>query len=107
LHETEEEFAAALGLPTIEAKRELIQVVREVLVRDGPLMGSQQPALQQRGNPVDTRHQLGGILPPPAQSGDLTRVAFAVQTGVTLPTIGVNRAARFDTVLHEGMKATG
>ena len=47
LHETEEELATAFRLPAIEAKREFIQVVRQVLVRHCALVGAQYPSLQE------------------------------------------------------------
>jgi hypothetical protein len=44
----------------IEAEGELVQVVVEVCVADRPLVGSQQPALEQGGYAVNSRHELVG-----------------------------------------------
>ena len=41
LGETEEELAATFGSPPVEAKSELIEVVVEVLLTDGALVGAQ------------------------------------------------------------------
>jgi len=40
LHEAVEKFAAVSGTPPVESESELVQVVIEVLVTDGSLMGS-------------------------------------------------------------------
>lgn len=54
LHEPPE---ARPGTPVVavEAPRELVQVEVEVLSRGGALVGPVEPALEQRGNPVDVR----------------------------------------------------
>ena len=46
LHETVEELSAALRSSTVESEREFVEVVLEMFMADGTLMGSQQPALE-------------------------------------------------------------
>ena len=46
LYEPEKEFAPVAGRSTIEAKRELIEVVVQMLTTNGTLMRAQQPTLQ-------------------------------------------------------------
>ena len=49
LHETIEQFAAVPRPPTVEPEGELVEVVVEMRVRHGALMGAKQPALEQGG----------------------------------------------------------
>jgi hypothetical protein len=44
-----------LRFSSVEAESELIQAVRQVLVADGALMGSQEPAFQQCGDSMHAR----------------------------------------------------
>lgn len=41
--------------PTVEPEGVLIQVVVEMFTADSALMSTQQPALEERGHPVNTR----------------------------------------------------
>ena len=47
LDEPIEEFAAAFGFAAVETEGELVQVVVQMFVAHGALMGAQQPALEQ------------------------------------------------------------
>ena len=55
LEEPVEEQAAVIRAATVEAERELVQVVIELLRANGALVGTEQPALQQRGDDPDGR----------------------------------------------------
>src|SRR5437870_4660509 len=68
---------------------------------DGPLMRAQQPAFQQRDDPMDARQQFRRVALA-AQDRDLTSVAFAVERQVAQPTIRMYHAARRNRLLHEG-----
>src|SRR5207249_3476486 len=68
---------------------------------DGPLMRAQQPAFQQRDDPMDARQQFRRVALA-AQDRDLTSVAFAVEGEVAQPTIRMYHAARRNRLLHEG-----
>ena len=46
LDKAEKQLASVLGGPTVEAKRELVQVVVQMCVTHGALMGAQQPPLE-------------------------------------------------------------
>src|SRR5437879_3485258 len=105
LHQPEEELAAAFRRPAIEAKREFIQVIRQMPRCHRALVRTQYPPLQERGNPVYTRQQLGRFLPASPQSRDLPLVAFGLQARVALPAVGVNRAAWIDAILHKRVQA--
>ena len=63
LEETIEKFAARPRSPTVEAERELVQAGVQILVTDNPLMSPEQPALQQRGDTMDSRQQPARQLP--------------------------------------------
>ena len=56
LRETEEEFAAAFRSPPIEAERELIQIVVEVLLTDRTLVGPHEPPFEEGDHQVDPGH---------------------------------------------------
>src|SRR2546430_4501491 len=60
---------------------------------DGPLMRAQQPAFQQRDDPMDARQQFRRVALA-AQDRDLTSVVFAVERQVAQPTIRMYHAAR-------------
>src|SRR6266536_638401 len=62
LEQAVEEQAAMSRAAAVEAERELRQVVVQVPGADGALVGAEQPTLEQRGDPVNTRHDdVGGI----------------------------------------------
>jgi len=50
-----EELAARVGLAAVEAENELVEVVVEVLVGNGSLVGAQQPALEQGDHAMNPR----------------------------------------------------
>src|SRR5439155_15951727 len=66
---------------------------------DGPLMRAQQPAFQQRDDPLDARQQFRRVALG-AQDRDLTSVAFAVERQVAQPTIRLYHAARRNEPQH-------
>jgi len=49
LHQTKEKLASTLGSPTIESERELVEIVAQMLMTDGPLVRAQQPSFEQGG----------------------------------------------------------
>jgi hypothetical protein len=60
LREAEKELASTMGAAAIEAERELVQVIFEVLMADGSLVGPDQPSLQLGDDAVNPWDQLGG-----------------------------------------------
>jgi len=50
--ETEEDLTGMTGTAPIEAKGVLVEVALQMLVADRALIGAQEPALQQRRDPV-------------------------------------------------------
>jgi hypothetical protein len=61
--QAEEKLSAVPGFPSIEPEGEFVQVVLQVLVADGTLVGSEEPAFQQRGHAMYSREKLAGVLP--------------------------------------------
>jgi hypothetical protein len=45
----------------IETKRELFQIMLEMLLPNRALVSPHQPTLQERNHPVNTRQKLGGL----------------------------------------------
>ena len=62
LEQAVEEQAAVVGAASVEAERELVQVLRQGRVIDRSLVGPKQPPLGQGGHPVHARQQPVGIL---------------------------------------------
>ena len=62
LEQAEEQLPAKLGRPTIEAERELIEVVLQMSLTDRSLVSSENPSLQKRHNPMYPGHQLMCLL---------------------------------------------
>ena len=79
LREAKEELAPTLGPPPIEAERELIQIIVEVLMADRSLVGSNQPPFEQGDHTVNPWHQLRWSLLFPFEHRDLVLVTFALQ----------------------------
>jgi hypothetical protein len=74
-------------------------------VGDGAVMRAQQPPLQQRGDLVDVRQQLGRRLALSLEKGDTVPVPVAPHGVVARPAVRVDVAARLDAVLHEAERA--
>ena len=66
---------------TVEAERELVEVVVEVLVTDRALVGSEQPGLQQGNDQVYPRERLASR-PLAREQGPLMLVSELVQANV-------------------------
>jgi hypothetical protein len=78
LREAKEEQAPTLGSPAIEAERELIEIVVEVLMADRSLVGSNQLPLEQGDHTVNPWHQVRQSFLFPFEQRDLVLVAFAL-----------------------------
>src|ERR1700735_5645701 len=53
-----EQLASAARLAAVESARELVEIRIQMLHAPSSLMSSQQPAFEQRRDPMNTRHQL-------------------------------------------------
>lgn len=103
LHEAEKQLASTLRSPPIEAKRKLVEVVRQMLVCHCPLVGTIQPPFQKRDDQMHPRQEGGGFFTPASDWRHLVIVSLLLQSRVALPAVGVNSAAGLDALLDERM----
>src|SRR6266511_4421106 len=94
LCQTEEQFSPRGRLAPVEAKRELIQIILEILMSNGALMRAQQPTLEQRNDPMYSGQQMLGVRR--LMLLDLPVVNVAFQFPVSLQAVAYDGAARFD-----------
>ena len=59
LREAKEQLSAVARGPSVEAERELVQVVVQMRRTDGALMGAEQPPFEQGDDAVHSRQTLG------------------------------------------------
>src|SRR2546425_9813046 len=80
-----------------------------MLATDRPLMGAQKPALQQRGDSVDARHQFRRRFFLSLEESDAMDVArrFGVQRQVSQPAVGVNDTTWLDCFFDKRHQARG
>src|SRR6202789_1853363 len=97
-----EQLASASRLAAVESERELVEIGIQMLHAHSSLMSSQQPAFEQRRDPMNTRHQLRCAFAASFQVGDFVPVVLVFQRHVTHPAIGMDYAARLDTILNKG-----
>src|ERR1035437_1536496 len=107
LRKTKEQLTSTLGSSSVEAERELVQIVVKVLMTDRSLMGSDQPSFEERDDLVHSRHQLRWSLLLASEKRDLVFIALPFQGKVAQPAIGVNDASGYDRILHERNQAFG
>jgi len=100
-----EQLAPGTGSATIEAESELVQVVRQMVRTDSTLVSPQQPALQERGDQVHPRQELGWGPAAPLQNCDLVLVSFRFQPRISFPAIGVDHTAGINRLLHKTVQA--
>ncbi len=85
-----EHHSAAARTATVEAEHELVQVARQVRLVHRALVGSQQPPLRQRGDPVYRGQQRAGVLtarPSSSLTPPIVDVAKLFQPAVALPAV--------------------
>lgn len=102
LDEPVEELPPPAGSSAIEPERELVQVGVQVRDRHAPLVDAQEPAFQQRHDPVDTRQQVLpdlGLLPD-----DLVVVAEFTDPTIPLPPIRPHCGAGFHCRLDSALQ---
>src|SRR5215510_15382241 len=90
LEKSEEEQATMPGTASVEAEGELVEVVVEVVDSHRALVGTQQPALKQRGHTMDCGHRDMGRLLHRLEGDHLVPVACRDQTSVAGKAIGTD-----------------
>jgi hypothetical protein len=94
--------APGLGGTTVEPKRVFIQVVVEMFIPNGPLVGANEPSFQQRSNTVRARqNDTCSRISTARLNTSLMLVSVRRQAVVTGPSVGRNYRADFHNVLYE------
>src|SRR4030066_431811 len=106
-HEPVEEFPPVPGRSAVETECELVEVEIELIPRYRPLMGAQQPALQQGRHPMHPGQECHRRLPAPADHPGLVRVSLPLEPLVSFPSIRDHYGSRLDRALHEASEASG
>jgi hypothetical protein len=105
LHQAEEELASMRRRSAIEAEREFVQVVVQMLRADRALVSTQKPSFHQGGDTVDARHQFVRPARAPFYVADLVSISLFLQTVVSEPAVGVDHRTLDDRLLDEGKQA--
>src|SRR3970282_2121941 len=106
-HEPVEELPPWPRRSAVEAECELVEVEIELLSRYRPLMGAQQPALQQGRHPMHPGQEGHRRLPAPADHTELVRVSLSLESLVSFPSIRDHYGSRLDRALYEAREASG
>ena len=102
LCQSKEQLAPGGGRTAIEAERELIEVVIEMIVTNGALMGAQEPAFEQRDNTMNPGQQVLAFRLAPLHP---SVVPVALQPTISIQAIRSDRVARFNCFADEAMQA--
>ena len=103
---TEDETTAGRGT-AVEAEGELLQVGMQMLGCDGALVGAEDPALQQAGDPMDSRHGDVGRIVGRGQHRLVTCVAVPWQVVVAAPPVSADSRTRGNDGANEGHEVVG
>jgi hypothetical protein len=98
IHKSVKQQPARTGSTPIESEREFVQIVIQVGRLHGSLVRPQQPTLQQGRHTVRQRQQ---VFPQGwRRTDDFVFVSQLFQSIVTLPSVGVDRAAGIHSLRH-------
>src|SRR5436305_8945293 len=107
LDEAGEAVADPLGGAAIEAERVLVEVGREVLLAHRPVVGAQEPALDEAEDEVDAGQPERGVAPGRAEIDGLVVVARGRQAEVAAPAVRRHGRRPGDVGGEEGGQALG
>ncbi len=99
LGKAQEELSSATRTPSIETKREFVEVVVEVLFADRTLVRARQPAFQQRSRQMNSRQQFRGRFLLSLQKGYPVTVGNMAATDYLRPS-----AIKAGVVLEAGQR---
>lgn len=105
LEQAVEQLSPVSRQSPVEAEREFIQVIVEVLPGDPPLVNAQEPPFQQGGNTVDSRQKSRGGLATAAYHAGEMDLPQAFQPGIGGPPIGDDEGSRNHGLLDKGCQA--
>jgi|GEM_PF-2450211 len=97
LRQAEEQLAAMSAGSPVEPKGEFIKVVFQMLVTYGPLMRTQHPPFQQRGDPVAVRQQV--VSEFLRGTDNVMAIPFRLQWPIANPSVRLNKRSRLDHLL--------
>ena len=105
LEHSVEHHSPAAGVPPVEAEHELVEVVVQMRVVDGTLVGAENPPLGERGDSMDGGQQLRSLLiaskPGRALTARFMGLAGSVQPEVAFPAVRDDRGAWLDVIGDE------
>lgn len=104
LYESVEKHATGTGCSSVESERELVEVVRKVLLADSALEGTQEPSLEQRSYPVHGRHLDVSWGRRSRKHGHFVLEPERAKPGIGRPTVRFNDAPRVYHVSDETLK---
>lgn len=100
--EAVEQEPPSAGGPAVEPEGELVEVVRQLGLRDGALVGTQQPPLDQGGHTVDARQEDMGRIRRGGLVDDDVIVSKGRKPTVSAPAIGEEAGAGLHGLPDEG-----
>ncbi len=90
-----------------EVEGEFIQVVLQMLMTHRSLVRADEPSLKERCDSVYTWHQFRSRSLCVGNFGHVVLVSLLVQTGISLPAVGMNNTPWFNGIRNEWIKAGG
>jgi len=104
LDEPVKEFPAMPRPSTVEAERELIEVVVEMRGAHGALVRSQQPPFEQRHDQMDPRQHRALLFGMIGDKRDAMSVPVSLHAVVTEPAVGMDHAARLNDLVDKALQ---
>jgi len=89
----------------VEAERVFSKIVFKMLSTERSLVRAQQPALEQGGNAINSRHADVGLIAAIQKHRPIVAVAALQQLAVTTPAIGQNLGAFYSDIANEWHQA--
>ena len=102
LDQAVEKLASAGRRAAVEPERKFVEIVVQIFVADGSLMGSQEPAFEQGYHTMDMGKQMFANR---LTTLDLPIVEVAFQTQVGRQSVGANRTARLDGLDNKSVQS--
>lgn len=78
----------------VEAKREFVEVIIEMLLLNPTLERTKQPSLEQRSDVMDARHDFVGLFDTSANGRNEMLVACSRKSGIASPSVRVDSCTR-------------
>ena len=105
LNKSVKKFASIPRSPAIEAKREFIEVVIQMLGTDSTLMSTKYPSFQKRHNAMYQRQKLSSRSAGTFYYSNFMSIPVGFDSAITFPPIGANNATRLNRLYNERKEA--